>query len=167
MDDPDRLAALLDTDLLHLACHCEVDVDNPQETVLHVWPPIRIGGDLVGRAADRTHVVLSACDAALTGATLPDEALSAATAFLLAGAGMVTAPLWPVGDGLAPRFMADYHTELATGSDPSLALATVQRAWARHPRIAHGPWVVTAWPNMAIVHSHQSDVSFGVAAVSS
>ena len=161
VDDPDRLGALLDTDLLHLACHCQVDVDNPQKTVLHVSPPIRIGGNLVGHAG-RTHVVLSACDAALTGAALPDEALSAATAFLLAGAGVVTAPLWPVGDGLAPRFMADYHAELAAGSDPPRALATVQQAWARRPRIAQGAWVVTAWPGTAIVHPHRSEVSIGV-----
>ncbi|MGH3912858.1 MAG: CHAT domain-containing protein, partial [Pseudonocardiaceae bacterium] len=144
---PDRLRTLLDADLVHLACHCEVDVNRPQDTVLHVSPPIRIGVEFgVGRHG-RAHVVLSACEAALTGAALPDEALSVATAFLLAGAGVVTAPLWPVGDGVAPVFMPEYHAALASGADPAAALVAVQRSWAAWPRIAHAPWVVTAWPD--------------------
>jgi CHAT domain-containing protein len=93
-------------------------------------------------------VILSACDAALTGTVLPDEALSAATSFLLAGAGVVTAPLWPVNDATAPAFMADYHAALATGTDPARALSAVARRWsATHPMLVYGPWVVTAWPD--------------------
>jgi tetratricopeptide (TPR) repeat protein len=140
------LDGLLDADLAHVACHCDVDVDSPQETVLWVRPPIRVG---LRRAAGRGrgHIVLSACDAALTGAALPDEAFSAATAFLLAGAGLVTAPLWPVNDITAPRLMGDYHARLADGVAPATALAEVQRRWARRrPAYVHGPWVVTAWP---------------------
>ncbi|MFF0176017.1 CHAT domain-containing protein [Micromonospora profundi] len=143
------LDALLDAELAHVACHCDVDVESPQETVLRVRPPIRVG---LRPAAGRRHghIVLSACDAALTGAALPDEAFSAATAFLLAGAGVVTAPLWPVNDITAPRLMGDYHARLAEGSAPATALAAVQRRWARkRPAYVHGPWVVTAWPDAA------------------
>jgi tetratricopeptide (TPR) repeat protein len=148
-DGEAALDGLLDADLAHLACHCEVDVDSPQETVLLVRPPIRVGlRAATGRR--RGHIVLSACDAALTGAALPDEAFSAATAFLLAGAGMVTAPLWPVNDVTAPKLMRDYHALLAEGVPPATALAEVQRRWARkRPAYVHGPWVVTAWPDAA------------------
>lgn len=141
------LDSLLDADLAHLACHCDVDVDSPQETVLRVRPPIRVALR-PGAARRRGHIVLSACDAALTGAVLPDEAFSAATAFLLAGAGVVTAPLWPVNDVTAPKLMGYYHALLAGGVSPSAALAAVQRRWARkRPAYVHGPWVVTAWPD--------------------
>lgn len=146
-DDPVALATLFDADLLHLACHCEVDAERPQETVLHLSPPLRVGTALPGRRSRHAHIVLSACDAALTSATLPDEALSAATAFLLSGAGTVTAPLWPAGDAATPRFMAAYHAELAAGADPPRALATVQRAWAGRPKFLAASWVVTCWPD--------------------
>ncbi|MFS8102109.1 CHAT domain-containing protein [Lentzea alba] len=140
-------ADLLMADIAHLACHCDVDVDQPMRTVLRLDPPIRVGEDLVRSEDARAHVVLSACDAARTGATLPDEALSAATAFLLAGAGAVTAPLWPVADGAAPAFMSEYHALLAQGVAPARALTEVQRRWAAsRPRFVFGPWVVTAWP---------------------
>jgi len=142
------LDELLRADLVHLACHCDVDVDRPQDTVLHLDPPIRISIDPAVLHRGTTHVVLSACDAALTSATLPDEALSAATAFLLAGAGIVTAPLWPVNDVTTPAFMVDYHTALLAGTPPAKALAAVQRRWsASHPLFQHGPWVMTAWPD--------------------
>ncbi|WBB88177.1 CHAT domain-containing protein [Micromonospora sp. WMMC264] len=146
--DDTVLDGLLAADIAHLACHCDVDVDHPQQTVLRVRPPIRVGLR-AHSARRRVHVVLSACDAALTGAALPDEALSAATAFLLAGAAVVTAPLWPVNDTTAPALMSDYHAELAAGVPPAAALSAVQKRWARRPAYVYGPWVVTAWPDTA------------------
>lgn len=159
-DDGDLLGDLLTARLVHLACHCDVDVDRPQRTALQVEPPIRISRRTV--RPGRTHVVLSACDAALTATTLPDEALSAATAFLLAGAGTVTAPLWPVNDATAPGFMADYHAGLAAGGPPARALARVQAEWsARYPAFVHAPWVVTAWPDA--LQPGEEDVSWPTA----
>jgi hypothetical protein len=155
-DDPAALTALFDADLLHLACHCEVDAERPQETVLHLSPPLRVGTAPPGRRARHAHIVLSACDAALTSATLPDEALSAATAFLLSGAGAVTAPLWPAGDAATPRFMAAYHAELAAGTAPPRALAKVQRAWAGRPKFFAASWVVTCWPDAAGVAAEKT-----------
>ncbi|WP_436532785.1 CHAT domain-containing protein [Actinoplanes sp. HUAS TT8] len=148
LDADAALDLLLDADLAHLACHCDVDVDNPQETILRLRPPIRVS-PRPAAGARRGHIVLSACDAALTGAALPDEAFSAATAFLLAGAGMVTAPLWPVNDVTVPKLMRDYHAQLAQGVPPATALAAVQRRWAlKRSAYVHGPWVVTAWPDV-------------------
>jgi CHAT domain-containing protein len=100
----------------------------------------------------RTHVVLSACDAALTASSLPDEALSPATALLLAGAGTVTASVWPVDDEATAEFMTAYHRELAAGAAPGRALSSVQAAWsAARPAFLYAPWVVVVAPQRTTV----------------
>lgn len=145
------LVALLGSaDIVHLACHCDIDPSYPERTVLQVDPPVRTGDMGVGVLSARTHVVLSACDAALTATSLPDEALSPAAAFLLAGAGTVTAPVWPVDDEAAVGFMVDYHRRLASGTGPGRALSQVQTAWsARRPAFCYAPWVVVLRPQGA------------------
>jgi CHAT domain-containing protein len=116
--------------------------------VLQVDPPVRMDDVGAGVLDQRTHVVLSACDAALTAASLPDEALSPAAAFLLAGAGTVTAPVWPVDDEAAARFMVDYHRRLAAGIEPGQALSHVQAAWsASWPAFGYAPWVIVRRPH--------------------
>jgi CHAT domain-containing protein len=142
------LAALLGSaDIVHLACHCDIDPGYPEETVLQVDPPVRMADVGVGVLDARTHIVLSACDAALTATSLPDEALSPAAGFLLAGAGTVTAPVWPVDDEAATGFMVDYHRRLAAGTEPGQALSQVQAAWsASRPRFDYAPWVVVLRP---------------------
>jgi len=143
----DVVALLGSADIVHLACHCDIDPGYPEETVLQVDPPVRMGDVGVGVLDARTHVVLSACDAALTATSLPDEALSPAAAFLLAGAGTVTAPVWPVDDEAAAGFMVDYHRRLAAGTEPGQALSQVQAAWsASRPAFAYAPWVVVLRP---------------------
>lgn len=64
--------------------------------------------------------------------------VDAIAAFLLAGAAVVTAPLWAVDDATTPDFMAGYHA-----APP--AAAVQRRCSARRPLI-YGPCVVTAWP---------------------
>ncbi|MGD0064254.1 MAG: CHAT domain-containing protein [Streptosporangiaceae bacterium] len=142
------LADLLGSaDIVHLACHCDIDPGYPEDTVLQVDPPVRMGDVGVGVLHARTHIVLSACDAALTATSLPDEALSPAAAFLLAGAGTVTAPVWPVDDEAAGGFMVDYHRRLSVGTEPGQALSQVQAAWsASRPRFDYAPWVVVLRP---------------------
>lgn len=144
----DATALLASADIVHLACHCDIDPGYPEETVLQVDPPVRMGDMGAGVLDPRTHVVLSACDAALTAASLPDEALSPAAAFVLAGAGTVTASVWPVDDETAAAFMADYHRQLAVGTEPARALSQVQVAWsASRPAFAYAPWVIVQRPH--------------------
>ena len=143
----DVVALLSSADIVHLACHCDIDPGYPEETVLQVDPPVRIGDLGMGVLDARTHVVLSACDAALTATWLPDEAVSPAAAFLLAGVGTVTAPVWPVDDEAAAGFMVDYHRRLAAGTEPGQALSQVQAAWsATQPAFGYAPWVVVLRP---------------------
>jgi hypothetical protein len=138
---------LQSADIVHLACHCDVAPAHPEDTVLQVDPPVRVGDMGAGGLQARTHVVLSACDAALTASSLPDEALSPATAMLLAGAGTVTAPVWPVDDEATAEFMEAYHRQLAAGTEPGRALSSVQANWARaRPAFLYAPWVVVIRP---------------------
>lgn len=83
----EAVTLLRSADLVHLACHCDVVPAHPEDTMLQVDPPVRVGDMGTGGLRARTHIVLSTCDAALTATSLPDEALSLATALLLAGAG--------------------------------------------------------------------------------
>jgi hypothetical protein len=143
----EAVATLREADIVHLACHCDVDPARPEETVLQLDPPVRVGDMGMGALDARSHVVLSACDAALTATSLPDEALSPAAALLLAGAGTVTAPVWPVDDEPTAEFMADYHRHLAAGAEPGQALSRVQVAWsATRPPFLYAPWVVVIRP---------------------
>ena len=138
---------LRSADLVHLACHCDVVPAHPEDTMLQVDPPVRVGDMGTGGLRARTHIVLSACDAALTATSLPDEALSPATALLLAGTGTVTAPVWPVDDEATAEFMTAYHRELATGAAPGRALSSVQATWsASRPAFLYAPWVVVVRP---------------------
>jgi hypothetical protein len=108
----DATALLASADIVHLACHCDIDPGYPEETVL------------------------------------PVEALSPAAAFVLAGAGTVTASVWPVDDETAAAFMADYHRQLAVGTAPARALSQVQVAWsASRPAFAYAPWVIVQRPH--------------------
>jgi hypothetical protein len=146
----DVVALLGSADIVHLACHCDIDPGYPEETMLQVEPPVRMADVGVSVLDPQTHIVLSACDAALTAAALPDEALSPAAAFLLAGAGTVTAPVWPVDDEAAVGFMVDYHRRLAAGAEPGQALSQVQAAWsADRPPFGYAPWVVVLRPRGA------------------
>jgi tetratricopeptide (TPR) repeat protein len=143
----EAVTLLRSADLVHLACHCDVVPAHPEDTMLQVDPPVRVGDMGTGGLRARTHIVLSACDAALTATSLPDEALSPATALLLAGAGTVTAPVWPVDDEATAEFMTAYHRELATGTAPGRALSSVQATWsASRPAFLYAPWVVVVRP---------------------
>jgi hypothetical protein len=143
----EAVRVLQPADIVHLACHCDVVPAQPEDTVLQVDPPVRVGDMSAGGLRARTHVVLSACDAALTASSLPDEALSPATAMLLAGAGTVTAPVWPVDDEATADFMVAYHRQLAAGTEPGRALSSVQASWAgAKPPFLYAPWVVVVRP---------------------
>ncbi|WP_308128345.1 CHAT domain-containing protein [Frankia sp. CiP3] len=112
----------------HLVCHVDVDFDDPMASVLRLASGVRLGELFERRLAGEAHLVLSGCDAGLTGTRLPDEAIGPAAVLLAAGARSVTAPLWPLDDQTSGAFMTRYHRLMAAGTDPARALATAQRA---------------------------------------
>jgi tetratricopeptide (TPR) repeat protein len=123
----DLIGRLDGVDVAHLACHFDLQFDDPMASVLHAGRDIRLGELFGRRFRTPVHLVLSACDSGLTGTRLPDEAIGPAPLLLAAGARSVVAALWPVDDELAPAFMVSYHRRLAAGHDPAAALALTQR----------------------------------------
>ena len=120
--------ALGDADVAHLACHFDLDLVNPRASVLRFGRGMTLDALLHERTGHLPHLVLSACDAGLSGTRLPDEAIGPAAMLVHAGARSVVAPLWPVDDELAVAFMRSYHGRLAAGVEPATALSQTRRA---------------------------------------
>jgi hypothetical protein len=120
--------AMAGVDVVHLVCHVDVDFDDPMASLVRLASGVRLGELFDRRLAGQAHLVLSGCDAGLTGTRLPDEAIGPAAVLLAAGARSVTAPLWPLDDQTSGAFMTRYHRLMAAGTDPARALAMAQRA---------------------------------------
>jgi tetratricopeptide (TPR) repeat protein len=82
---------------LHLACHAEQDLSHPSRAAL-VLADGRLGLSAIARRPGRSAegAYLSACQSALGGVELSDEALHLAAAVQYAGFRRVIATLWPV-----------------------------------------------------------------------
>ena len=144
--DPALLQLLARTDLLHIACHYDIDRDDPRNSVLLLEPPIRLVDLTPPLSAAAPHVILSACDSGLIGERLPDEAIGAATALLAAGAGAVTAALWPLDDLSTPAFMTAFHRQLRQGLEPAAALNQTQRDFFEDPPMLWAPFIHVGVP---------------------
>lgn len=123
-------------DVIHLACHAQFRSDNPLFSALHLADGAVTAEEIGALRLTGAHVVLSACETALSDHREGEELLGLPRAFLRAGASGVLASLWPVDDQATAELMAHYHQGLATGLPPSAALQGAQRqAWARngHP----------------------------------
>jgi CHAT domain-containing protein len=97
-------------------------------------------------------VVLSACDTAKGAVDYSEGVFGLARALRTAGARSVLVTLWPLDDGEARDFMADFYrnwsgpVQNGTRSDPAKALRDTQRQWIRqndrgNPR-AWAPYVL-------------------------
>lgn len=112
------IAALEDSDWVHLACHAE---SRPEA----VWSSRLLLADRALSVAEIAGIrnpggylaYLSACDTARTGAGAADETVHISSAFQLAGCAHVIATLWPVQDDIAYRLATDIYKAL--GDDPS------------------------------------------------
>jgi CHAT domain-containing protein len=79
-------------------------------------------------------VVLSACDTAQGSVDYSEGVFGLARALRTAGARNVLVTLWPLDDGEARDFMADFYKNWTAQehSDPAGALRDTQRQWIRH-----------------------------------
>ncbi|WP_305790003.1 CHAT domain-containing protein [Symbioplanes lichenis] len=128
----DALAALLPRfPVVHFAGHGSADTDEPLDSHISL-----AGGERLTLRWLLDHpfpaarlVVLSACETAVIGTWLPDEAVGLPTGLLLAGAGAVVSALWPVPDRSTAVLMALFH-RLRRGDHPAPAeaLRHAQRA---------------------------------------
>ncbi|MGX1135731.1 tetratricopeptide (TPR) repeat protein [Streptomyces glaucescens] len=124
--------------VVHVACHGRAVVDEPLESGLLLAGTDRLTvRDLLGLNIPADLVVLSACDTALAGRDLPDEAQSLPTALLQAGAGAVIGSLWAIPDASTMRLMTGFYQLYHAGTPPAEALREAQRRLRDTPGYSH------------------------------
>jgi hypothetical protein len=128
-------------DVLHLACHAEVDPQRPWKSAFvfgdDVEPVLVAAADVVVRDLTARLAFLSSCGSA-GGAILAGEGVAGlASAFLAAGVPTVVAALWPVDDATTHRFVTAFYDGLATGLPPAAALTAAREALRRDPASHH------------------------------
>ncbi|MFI7219855.1 CHAT domain-containing protein [Micromonospora maritima] len=129
---PDALvAALPGQPLVHLSCHGRQDLGDPLGGHLALsGGPLRVRDLWRPSAGAAALAVLSACETAQGGATLPDEVLTLGTAFQLAGFRQVVGALWSISDPVTVQLCADLYDALAVpgGVDPDRAAVALHHA---------------------------------------
>jgi len=133
---PALAARVEDADLIHFACHADVEHDEENARLLLAPAPLardsgvlsedRILADLKLKVG--CHVNLAACRTAVSGGEGQYYARGLVTAFLVAGASSVLATLWPLPDRAAAVFQASYYDAIARDLSPAFALAATQRS---------------------------------------
>jgi tetratricopeptide (TPR) repeat protein len=128
------LRATGSVDVLHVAAHARLRLDNPLFSCL-----LMADGEVTGYELERlsrvpAHVVLSCCHAGSSAEMGPGESQGLATTFLRLGARSVVAPVEPLADADAVDAMTALHRGLAAGMSAADALATAR----------HDPWGAAA-----------------------
>ena|GEM_PF-1873798 len=106
-------------DILHFACHGELNLDEPMLTSLRLAPDSENDGYLhAGEVFDydlsASLVVLSACNSALGELTSGNELMGLTRSFLYAGVPSIVASLWTVDDRSTSYLMQHFYKNLAT-----------------------------------------------------
>jgi CHAT domain-containing protein/tetratricopeptide (TPR) repeat protein len=126
------LAALGAARVVHFACHGYAVTDQPWLSGVLVAgnEPLTVA-DLAAQGLDARLVVLSACQTAVPGTTLPEEVIGLPTAMLQAGTAAVVASLWPVLDSRSLLLMVSFYEHWRHhGLSPADALHAAQH-WMR------------------------------------
>jgi CHAT domain-containing protein len=124
---------MCEASVVHVACHGLADPLNPLDSALLLGPSERITVRdlLTDPGFTPSLVVLSACQSAISGVRLPDEAVSLPAALLVAGADAAIGSLWAVPDAPTALLMARfYQLWQAEGHGPQEALRLAQ-IWLR------------------------------------
>ena len=106
-------------DILHFACHGELNMDEPMLTSLRLAPDNENDGYLhAGEVFDydlsASLVVLSACNSALGELTSGNELMGLTRSFLYAGVPSIVASLWTVDDRSTAYLMQEFYKNLGT-----------------------------------------------------
>lgn len=119
-------------EVLHFACHGIADLLSPVDSRLALADGESLTlRDLLALKVTARLAVLSACETAMPGTDLPDEALGLPMGLLQAGAAGVVASLWAVHDLSTTMLMVEFHRRWAGGElSPAQALRQAQR-WVR------------------------------------
>lgn len=117
------LKALDGAELAHVAAHGEHEPENALFSRLELADGALFAHEIIRLRRPPRHVVLAACELALSRIRPGDEALGFAGALLSAGGRTVTSAVSRVGDRAAAAAMDDYHRQLAAGAPAATALA--------------------------------------------
>ncbi len=123
------LAALDGACLVHVACHGEFRADNPFFSTLRLANGPLTLYELEDVSTPPRCLVLSACDAGLSGydgSGGGGEPMGAAAVLLARGTRTLVASVVPVPDEGAATFMTIFHRRLVTGMPAAAALASAQ-----------------------------------------
>jgi len=108
--------------LAHFACHGKCDQAEPARSMLqvgdHEHDPLTIADVASLNLVHAQFAYLSACETALTGPKLTNEALHLVTAFGLAGYPGVIGTLWSIDDGAAFSIARDLYAAMAPPETP-------------------------------------------------
>ncbi|MDY7088819.1 MAG: CHAT domain-containing protein [Actinomycetota bacterium] len=127
--------ALPEAATTHICAHGVTDPDRPSRSGLELADDDLTVEDISRLPLARTWLTyLSACSTAQGSDLLPEESLTVAAAFAVAGSQHVIAALWPVSDREAADVADAFHTTLARRLAPAHALDdAVQQLRTAHP----------------------------------
>jgi tetratricopeptide (TPR) repeat protein len=122
------LKAVATADVLHLAAHGRLAVDQPllSDLRLHDGPLVVHDLEQLDRAP-RT-VVLASCDSGRSVVCTGDELLGLSATFMALGTAQLVAPVVPVPDLETAPLMIAFHRNLVAGRPPAVALAAAQES---------------------------------------
>ena len=110
------MQALDDHDWAHFCCHGGQDLADPGQSGVFLWDsPLTVRDVATLRLKHAQLAYLSACQTALGGTRLPDEAVHVAAGLQLAGFRHVIATLWATGDREAPAVADTVYRILTAG----------------------------------------------------
>ncbi|MEU3618787.1 CHAT domain-containing protein [Streptomyces sp. NPDC006872] len=109
----------------HIACHGSQDLAAPSRAGLHLHDGLLTVAELAAVRPEESResgesgelVYLSACDTAMGGADVPDEAITLAHALQFSGYRQVVATLWNIEDTVAMEAAEDFYTRMAHTAD--------------------------------------------------
>ncbi|MFF3335322.1 CHAT domain-containing protein [Streptomyces sp. NPDC002888] len=134
----ERVRELLDAhSCVHFACHAGQDLADPSRGALYLQDgPLTVTDLARLRLGTPELAVLSACQTAVGGTDLPNEAIHLAGALLLCDFRHVVSTLWPVGDESTRRITDEMYAELAdeTGRIDASRAARALHTAAREAR---------------------------------
>jgi hypothetical protein len=116
--------------LAHVAAHGTFRADNPLFSTLELADGPLTAYELERLPRPPGCVVLSACDAGLSGVRPGDEVMGFTAVLLALGTRSLIAAVLPVPADLTTALMVDLHRRMRAGAGPAPALAAAQQAFA-------------------------------------
>ncbi len=123
------LKAVSTADVLHLAAHGRLAVDQPLLSDLRLHDGPLVGHDLDQLDRAPHTVVLASCDSGRSVVCTGDELLGLSAVFMALGTAQLVAPVVPVPDRETAPLMVAFHRNLVGGHPPAVALAAAQESF--------------------------------------